>query len=258
MLRALGVVTMQTFILLRRDRIFWPALGASLLISAVAALFSSWGTEDLVKMRYDFGLFGFQLSGSAVAMLWGVKMISDARQDGSMEVQLAAPVSRGVWLVGKYLGLGACILLISSLFMTVWQAMLLALGYNLMQGPQLLAFAMMVLGWMVTGALAVFFASLARAPLAIFATVSTWIAGLISPLVGQATTHDTPLPIRLVVATITRYWDLQQFNLVDKALDPAMPSLRFILDGGLYGIILIALLISLASIICSRRDALPA
>jgi len=258
MLRALEVVTLQTFILLRRDRIFWPALGASLFISAMAALLSSWGTEDLVKMRYDFGMFGFQLSGSAVAMLWGVKMIADARQDGSLEVQLAAPVSCGVWLVGKYLGLGACLLLISGLFMTIWQAMLLALDYSLMRAPQLLVFAFMVLGWMVTGAVAVFFASLVRAPLAMFATVSAWIVGLVSPLVGQATTQDTPLPIRLMVTTISRYWNLQQFNLVDKVLDSALPGLRLILDRGLYGVVLIALLITLASLISSRRDALPA
>ena len=254
MLRALGVVTLQTFTLLRRDRIFWPALAAAAFIAAAAAVASSWGTQEL----YDYGLLGFQMTGSTVAIFWGVKMIGDARQDGSMEVQLAAPVSRGLWLVGKYFGLSACLLMVSVVFVVLWEATLFALHYRLMGAPQLLVFALMGLGWLVDAALAVFFATLTRPSLAIFATFAAWIAGLTSALIDQAMTPETPEELRAAVSTIARYWDLQQFNLADKALEAHLPAFAPTLDRGLYGLVLIAILVTLSSAISSRRDVLPA
>ncbi len=258
MLRALGVVTLQTFTLLRRDRIFWPALAAASFIAAAAGVASSWGTEELMKMLYDYGLLGFQLTGSTVAIFWGVKMIGDARQDGSMEVQLAAPVSRGLWLVGKYCGLSACLVMVSAVFIVLWEATLFVLHYRLMGAPQLLVFALMGLGWLVDAALAVFFATLTRPSLAIFATFAAWIAGLTSALIDQAMTPETPPQLRATVSTIARYWDLQQFNLADKALEAHLPAFAPTLDRGLYGLVLIAILVSVSSVISSRRDVLPA
>src|SRR5271169_3241497 len=108
-LRAIRVIALETFLLLRRDRIFAPALVLGLAACALALLASDWSIEDFSKILYDVGYFGFQITGGLVALVWGTKTVGDSRQEGSLEVQLAAPISRFTWLIGKYLGLATCL-----------------------------------------------------------------------------------------------------------------------------------------------------
>ncbi len=53
--RTLSVISWETFVLLRRDKVFVPALVASLLISAFANLASDWSVEDFTKILFDIG-----------------------------------------------------------------------------------------------------------------------------------------------------------------------------------------------------------
>src|SRR5690606_34381136 len=111
--KVVSVIAWETFVLLRRDKIFVPALVISLLISVLANLASDWSVEDFEKILFDIGFFGFQMTGSLVAIFWGAKIISDSRQEGSLEVQLAAPISRGSWIIGKYAGLCLCLVVLA-------------------------------------------------------------------------------------------------------------------------------------------------
>lgn len=257
MLRALRIVAFEAFTLLRRDRIFFPALLAAVVVAAFANVASDWSVEDFTKILYDIGYFGFQLTGSLVAIFWGIKAVTDSRSEGALEVQLAAPVSRSTWLVGKYLGLAACLALLAVVLTALWQLFMSLNGFGTMTRAQLLVFAYMGLGWLVLGAMAMLFASFLRQGVATFAALAMWLAGLATSLVANTLAPEAPEATKRVVKGMARAWDLQQFNLIDHVLTPNWllpPELGY---RAAYGVLLVFALITLACLVFSRRDVTP-
>lgn len=254
MINATYLVAHEQFLLLRRDKFFVPALVIAIGITALANLAMDWSVEEFDKILYDIGYFGFQFTGCAVALLWGVKSVNDSRQEGSIEYELAAPVRRVSWLVGKYLGLALGLVLFGALLLAVWQGIMLFNGYGWMHMPQVNVFLYMVLGWLVVGALAVCCASFMGHAVALFVSISAWLVGLATSLVAHTMGPDTPLLTQFVVKGVTRLWDLQQFNLVDQALKPSVTQMTELGYRAAYGGLLILSLMTVACLIFQRRD----
>lgn len=254
MLRALRVISWETFILLRRDKVFVPALVISLVISAFANLASDWSVEDFTKILFDIGFFGFQMTGSLVAIFWGAKIISDSRQEGSLEVQLAAPVTRGTWIIGKYIGLCLCLFMLAIILLVIWQGLMLLNGFGWMTENQLICYAYIVLSWLVQGALAIFMASFMGQAIAMFSTLCLWLTGMASALVANTVSPESSPLTKFLVSQIARFWDFQQFNLVDQVHSATWLSNNELAYRAAYGILLILVQISLSVTIFSNRD----
>jgi Cu-processing system permease protein len=253
-LRAVTVIARESATLLRRDRIFVPALIAIVLISAFAQIAAEWTIENFEKVLYDIGSFGLTLTGSFVALFWGAKAVSDSRHDGSLEVRLAAPVSRPSWIIGKYLGLAMSLVMIAVLMVAIWQLNLMLFGYGRLTPPRLVAFGFMLVGWLVLGALTTFLATFCGQGVALFAGASLWLAGMSTALVANTLPADTSPALAGTVRGLARGWDLQQFNLFGDQI-AAMGGDGLLVWRGAYGALLILVLITLAALIFSRRDA---
>lgn len=254
MLRPLFVTASTTLVLLRRDRIFVPVLLAAIGISFFAQIASDWGVEEFSKILNDIGFFGFQITGSVVALFWGIKMVTDSRTEGAIEVELAAPIDRKTWLIGKYLGLLACLLVLGAMILIGWQGMMLLNNFGWMSLAELTAFGFTVLGWAVLGAVALLFGCLMRQAVALFVTLALWLAGLSSALVANTLPPGSSPLTKKIMVGLARAWDLQQFNLVSSAVSGApLPwtELSWRLS---YGILLIIFTLSLACVFFSRRD----
>lgn len=253
---SLFTVMRQSFLLLRRDKIFLPAVVAGAMVTMFANLASDWGIEEFRKILFDIGALGFHLTGCLVATFWGTKTISEARSDGSLEIQLAAPVSRVSWLVGKYMGLVLGLVLLWILTVIFWQAIMLANNFGLMEKPQLMFFAFQLIEWALVGAVAVFYSTFAGVTIALFATISTWLAGLVSFPISQ---NLPPFADGLSVAVVkwlARVWDLRQFNLTSYATNLEKISAGELQVRAGYGITLIFLIITISCIFFRRRDVM--
>lgn len=258
MIKATLLIARETFLLLKRDKVFLPALIAGCGVALIANIASDWGVEEFVKILFDVGYFGFQLVGISVAVFWGIKSITDSRSLGALEVQLAAPVSRTAWLVGKYLGLAMALVLLWLGLIATWWAFMVLNDFGPMTLPTLGAFAFMLLGWLVVAAVATLFASFTGQAVAMFSSVSLLLVGLASALVANTLSVETGETAKRLVRGVARLWDLQQFNLIEKALSPsAWPDRMVLLTRGAYGGVLIVLLISLACLVFARRDVNP-
>ena len=256
-LQALSVVTREAFVLLKRDKIFLPAIVFGVGVILVANLVSGWSVAEFWKILFDVGYFGFQLVGLAGAVFWGIKSISDSRAQGALEVQLAAPVGRAVWLVGKYLGLALALILLWAILLALWTGLMVLNDFGMLTSPQLGSFVFMLIGWLVAAAVSTLFASCAGQAVAMFATVATLIVGLASSLVAATLSPDTSAGLRRAVQLVARVWDLQQFNLVSRAVDGTFPDQTELMTRGAYGAALIFLLITLACLLFARRDVNP-
>ena len=165
-----------------------------------------------------------------------------------------APISRTSWLLGKYLGLALTTLLLGVLLLVVWQLAMILGDYGTLSAGQLTVYLLMILGWLVLLALALFFSVLMRFSMALFVGVGAWLVGLTSASVAGALTPETPPAAQVIVRALARGWDLQAFNLVDQVLETSVLSPAALLNHVSYGLILIALLLTGAVLVSQRGD----
>ncbi len=253
-MRAIYAVSMETFLRLRRDKIFLPAalVGCGLLI--MSGLASYWGVEEFFKILYDLGSVAWLFTGATVAIFWGNKIISDSRQEGSLEVQLASPISRSAWILGKFFGLLAALFLLACLLLVGWQAIYLGYGMGWLPTRDLIIFSMLSLGWVIMGAVSIFFASLATAAIALFCSIWLFICGLLSAPIMQALSPETPAGTRKAVELLAGFWNLHLFNLSGYGIGKDFISQAELLSRVGYGCLLVGVFLSLSCYFFNRRD----
>ena len=251
---ALIAIVRETFLRLRRDKIFAPAIIAGLSLLGLSGLASYWGIEEFFKILYDLGTTAFQLTGATVAIFWGNKIISDSRQEGSLEVQLASPVSRSTWIIGKFLGLSLALILVALIFILGWEGIYLGYHMGLMPSHDLIIFAYLTLSWLVMGAISILFASFANAGVAMFCSAWMFLTGLISAPIAQALAPETPESTKKIVEILASLWNLHLFNL-STLITQGEPLDQLLLASRLgYGLLLIGFCVSLSCLIFQNRD----
>lgn len=253
-MRGLRTVTRDSFLLLRRDRIFLPAAIGGTIIAFFAILAGDWTIEDWHKVLFDIGTFGFNIVGSLVAIFWSTKSVADARAEGSIEMQIATPVSRSTWLLGKYLGLVLCLALLAAILLPILQAIMLINQYGYLTPGQLIVFAYLFLGWCVLGSMGIFFASFCGQGTSLFSSISAWLVGLAIPYVAAALSPETDRVTRIFVERVAWAWDLQRFNLTEAIISHQPGLIALLRWNGYYGLTLIILLLTSAMLIFRRKD----
>lgn len=254
MLRVILTVAREGLVLLRRGKIFVPAAVILAIVIGFANLASDWSIADFNKILFDIGAFGFHMTGCFVAILWGTKVVTDSTEQGSLEIQLASPVSRTTWLVGRYLGLVAALAVLGFVFLVVWQLVMLMNSFGWMTMRQWSVFAILSVEWLIVAAIAILFASFCRPPVALFSSLCLWIAGLVSASIVATLAPDTPIFQKKFVEGFAWLWDLAQFNLVDLLHSDVFPNHVVLWTLGGYAFVRILLLLTLASLIFRRRD----
>ena len=256
-MRSIIVVARETFLLLRRDKMYLPAIVIGVAFIMLANLASDWSIEDFTKILFDIGAVGFHLVGAVVALFWGTKTITDSRQSGALEVQLSLPIGRPQWLIGKFTGLCLSLLSLGVVLTICWGFFMYFNRFGIMTSKQVMVFALLMLNWIVIAAVSVFFASFCSQTVALFNATALWVAGLASRSVAETISPQTPELTAKSVKFVAQFWNLQIFNLAD-FVNPStiatFPPARELAWRGLYGLSLVVLLLSVACVIFSRRD----
>ena len=254
-MRTIFAVASETFLRLRRDKVFVPALLIGIGLLGLTGLASFWGVEEFFKILYDLGTAAYLFTGATVAIFWGNKIVSDSKQEGSLEVQLASPIGRSTWLIGKFLGLFGALILLAIGFLIAWQGIYLGYGMGWINHYDLWMFALLTVVWFVLAALSIFFATLATQAVALFCSIWMFVCGLISGPILQALSPETPESTKKVVGLIAGIWNLHLFNISQSISQYHRPELPF--DIGLrfgYGALLCAFFLTAACFAFQKRD----
>lgn len=254
MIQQLTTITLDSFLLLRRDKIFIPAIVGGIAIAVIANLASDWSIESFDKILFDIGTFGYHLIGSIVAILWGTKIIADAKSEGAIEAQLAAPISRTVWIVGKFLGLFLSLFFLSIILLSIWQSVMLINNFGVLTMKHLKVFLMLNFSWYVMAAVAIFFATFTNQSIALFSTFGLWIVGLSSGMVRATLSPETSATSKIIVEQLSVFWNLQKFNFSNRIVGEADISNVEIFWNATYGISVIFFILIFAGIIFRKRD----
>ncbi len=206
----------ESFLILRRDKIFVPVVVAGLAIAYFANLASGWGLENFKKILFDIGLAGFRVTGAVVSILWGVRMVTDPLQDRSIELRVASPAARFIWILSRFTGLTVCLIFMGLVFTGVWQVLMYLNNFGAMSNAEGWALGLLVLEWLVLGALGILMGTLAGISTALFVVFSAWIAGLLAPLVAATMDPNIDPTQKSFVEFIANVWNFQRFNIIDQ------------------------------------------
>lgn len=247
-------IAQETLVLLRRHKVFVPVIVAFGVIAFASTLTGQLSLEDFRKVLFDFGSLGFHLAGGVMAIFWGAKSMTDSRQEGSLEVQLASPVTRSTWLVGKFLGLSCALLTLGVIFLGLWQGLMLAFDVGWMTTREIIAFGFLILIWNILAAVVVFFSSFCDLPVAVFSSTMFWVLGMAAPYLPTGLGADASVFASVISKALAKYGNLHTFNLSDLAYQADFPGLDDLAWRLTNGLAMTAFIIALACALFSRRD----
>ena len=248
------IMAKETLTLLRRDKIFAPSLITGVFLIFLTSVISEFTIAEMAKIYLELAFTMFNFTGSTIAILWGTKLIIDAKNEGSINNQLAAPIDRSQWLLGKFLGLCAALIIFGVLLSIILLTTMVFNQYASLAMVHIIIVLHYILGWIVLAAIALFFSTFASQGIAIFSTISLWFMGLSVEPIGQVLSDKTNQLSRALVDIFLVVFNLQAFNLQDKVNSPSEATLGLLGLGFGYAATLVGSVIIFSAIIFRNRD----
>jgi len=237
-------------------------LAVNLLIFAVflvsaSLVISQFTFGEQYRIIVDIALSSMEVFGTLISAFLGAGLVAGEVERRTVFPIVAKPVSRGEYVVGRYLGLVATTTLNLGVMALVLVAVLAVylgnLGF-LRDTPLLAALAAMALQFAMVAAVAVLFSSFTTTTLAAIFTLSLVVAGhLASDLVRYWGQQGglARLAGQFVYVLVP---NLEALNLKEAMVYKDPLPLGFALTGYGYGVFYAAAVVALSASIFARRD----
>jgi ABC-type transport system involved in multi-copper enzyme maturation permease subunit len=243
----------QTLTEARRNRVFYSVFLFGLVIVLNAVIFTEVTSTTMDRVLKDTGLAAINIFALALTVFTGVGIVNREIDRKSIYTILAKPISRFGYILGKYLGLLAVIVITST---AMFLALLVVLkGYKTeIHAGIFLGFFGILLEVMVLGAIAVLCSSFTTSFVSAFICAALWVSGHLSTEFLRVVRKSTP--VRRVLGEFVYYVlpNLERFNFKYQATYDLMVSERALLTVVLFGLAYSAAALLAAVLIFSRRD----
>ena len=154
----------------------------TIVLSGGALILRQISVGQEIKILKDLALASMDLFGSFAAIVMGVDLVTREIERKSAYPILARPVSRGEFVLGKFLGLVAALSLNLTLMLVIMALVLSAMGDS-MSAPLLGATWGILLGLVLTVAVALFFSVITNSVLASAFSIIVVMGGRFSDVV---------------------------------------------------------------------------
>lgn len=225
-------------------------IGASLILSTL-----TFGEQ--YRIIVDLALSSAEIFGTLIAVFVGSGLVAREIERRTVYPVITKPVSRGQYLVGRYLGLvavttGNLAVMTASLILVL--AIYLGGFAFVWETPLLAAVASMAMQFAIAGAVTLFFSSFTTATLAAIFGLTLTVAGHLSGSILAYWTKTSPGTGIAVRALYTVLPNLGSLDLKEAVVytDPVQSG-PFAVSMG-YGVIYSAIVLLLAIAIFERRD----
>ena len=266
-MRLIGHVAVNVFKESVRDKVLYNLVGFAVLLIAVSYLLGQLTAGQDIKIIKDLGLAAIASFGRLIALFIGIGLVWKEVERRSIYSLLSKPIRRHEFILGKYVGL-ALTLLVNVTVMTA--AFYVVLAYLNTQFPEavraswpapatdpgmLRAIALIFMELLLVTAVALFFSTFSSPFLSAAMTCGIWVIGHFnSDLRSFEAVVESP-----VAAALARglYYVLPNFAAFDVKTQVvhALPVPGFyLLTTSAYAIVYIALLLTAAAVVFSKRD----
>ena len=240
-----------------RDRVLYNLVIFVLLLTGAAIFIGELSGGQERKIIVDLGLSAMLLFGVFIAIFVGVGLVYKEIERRTIYAIFSKPVGRGEFLVGKYLGL--CLTLLVNV-VVMGLGVSLALAYVSKGWDPLIltiwpAMLMIYLELMLITALALLFSSFSSPALSALLTFCVFIIGHFSADLKSFAAALGSASARWVFGAL--YYllpNLANYSFITPAAHGRAPGSMFILTTALYAVVYVAVVLSAATLVFSRRN----
>lgn len=239
-----------------RDRVLYNLILFVLLLVGAAIFISDISLDQETKFIADLGLSAMVVFGALIAIFIGVGLVFKEIDKRTIYNLLSKPVNRHEFIIGKYLGLCAT-LLVNSLVMIVGTELALLYvgkGFTPLCLSILPAAYLIYLKLMLIVAMALMFSSFSTPMLSALLSFAFYVIGHFSGDLKLAA-ELTDSAFTRAVLTLAYYLlpNLSNFSFPLAARGEMVP-MKLILSATVYALIYITILISAAVLIFQKRN----
>lgn len=253
-MRAIRIIAANTFREALRDRILYLFLGFSIVLLASTKLFGILTVGEQDKIIKDIGLAGTQFFLMLIAVMMSVLLISREIDSKTVYYILAKPVRRWQFLLGKYFGLVAIVLV--NLFLMTVVLVLFVWLYGGGFDPRLfVATTMIGVEMVVLVAFATLFSVLTKPILGSVFTLAVFVVGHVSQDLWLLTRH-LPGSFGRTMVSVLYYVipNLERFNFKTEVVHQLPISASAVGLAVVYGLVFSALVLFLACLRFEGKD----
>ncbi len=237
-----------------RNRILYSLLFFAVLFIAASTLLGQLTIGEYHKIIADMGLAAISVFGVLIAIFVGIGLVNREIERKTIYTLASKPVSRGVIIVGKYLGL-VMVLAVLILLMGVAYAVTLSLNGAPFATAQIAALGLTLVELMVVTAFAVLYSTFSGPTVASFFSLSTYVIGHLVPDIRAFGAESESFFLRELSAAL--YWvlpNLDNFNLRTEVVHGVPLTLDHLAATTGYGVLYAALVVGVASVVFRYRD----
>jgi ABC-type transport system involved in multi-copper enzyme maturation permease subunit len=237
-----------------RSKLLYTLLFFALVLIFASLLLAGVSYVERGRILQDIGLAAIRFFAIAISIFVGVGLIHKEVDRRTVYTILSKPLSRGEFLIGKYVGLVATIWLQAAIMIAAFAAVSLLRGAPLGAGHAA-AFALLAVELAVVVAVATLFSAFTTPMLATLFAGGVWIVGnLTRNLRDIGADSELPLVQHLTALLFGVLPDLASFNLTLEAVHglPVMASDLWL--PVLYGSAYVTITLLAAVAVFERRD----
>ena len=256
-MRRAGIVALNTFREAVRDRVLYNLVFFALLMMAAAVVVGqiSIGIEESVIV--SLGLSAISVIGLLISVFLGVALVSKEMEKRTLYALLAKPIRRWEFLVGKFGGLVLTLAVNTAAMALGLVLVMLSVNHSLGRSDATVLVAVYFI-WLKLGlivALALLFSCYTTPLLAILFTAGLYIVGLyVEELRNLPVEVMTP-----AMAALTKWLsyllpNFENFNVMAMAAHGRAVPGTLILENTLYAVVYCTIVLTVASVVFSRRN----
>ncbi len=266
-MRAITLVAGAVFRESVRDRVPYSMVMFAVLLMAASYLISQLTAGQDMKIVKDLGLAALSIFGLLIAVFLGIGLVSKEVERKSIFGLLTKPVSRSQFILGKYTGLVATLIINLGVMTIAYYAVLAYMQYvsppavraswpaPAMDPRLLVAVVLIVAELALVTAIAMFFSTFSSPLLATLLTLGLWLAGHFNADLRNFGAVVDSAPV-VAVARGLYYLlpNLAPFDVKAEVVHGLPVSARHVLLTLLYAAIYSSALLTAAITIFRRRD----
>ena len=266
-MRMIGHVAVSVFKESVRDKVLYNLVAFAVLLIAVSYLLGQLTAGQDVKIIKDLGLASIATFGLFIAVFIGIGLVWKEVERRSIYSLLSKPVRRSEFILGKYAGL-VLTLFVNVSVMTV--AFYVVLAYLDTQFPDsvreawaapatdpgmLRAVALIFVELLLVTAIALFLSTFSSPFLSAALTFGVWVIGHFNAdLRNFEAVVDSPAAASLARGLYYVLPNFAAFDIKTQVVHALPVPGSYVVTTAIYGVVYIALLLTAAILIFSRRD----
>lgn len=173
---SIWAIAINTFRETVRDRVLYAFIIFALFVTLAGLLLGSLSVSQNVRVLEDLGMFTISTIGGVIAIFVGTNLVYKELDKRTIYLLFTKPIARWQFIVGKFLGLALCILIVTAMM----GGFLMLTAYlngerNLL--AMLGSLGLTYLELLLVIALATFFSTFATPLMSVIFTLALWICG---------------------------------------------------------------------------------